>query len=168
MAKCRGCGKKGFFLRLQDGLCESCYRAQDHARIVQEMNSLERTYKQKLDRHFALSQKMQKAYRAAKRDNIPMDKVIAICEEDIALAEDLYKYWTRHRQLGIQAGYWTAQTNKGVPQYPSFTYLAAIYEDTKNYDKALDICKRAISIGFTGDHVFDNIHDRIERIETSR
>lgn len=75
----------------------------------------------------------------------------ALCIEDIQIAPRIWK-----------------ELKKGslsVPVYPSYRQLATLYERRGEYDKAAEICRRAISDGYNDDGTKMKMSGRLARIE---
>lgn len=55
-----------------------------------------------------------------------------------------------------------------MPRYPSFKTLAIIYEKEKEYDKAIKICERAISVGCVDDGTKGGMVERLRKLKTKK
>ena len=77
-----------------------------------------------------------------------MDNLIAHCERDISIAEE---YIAVHHRFGQQI----------PPSYVSFKRLAIIYEKRQEYDAGIEVCLKAIKLGFTDN---GDMYGRVARL----
>lgn len=78
-------------------------------------------------------------------------QLISICEKDILIAEEFIQ---AHKSVGADV----------PPSYASFKRLAMIYEKRKEYDKAINICVKAIKVGFIEDGTKGKMYGRLARM----
>lgn len=124
----------------------------EEKRLLDELNI---NYKNLLQRHFSYIQLQNFYYKFRDNDNIYLEKCIKYCDEDIRILNDMQKEYVatelkdlerisdfydkkefESRKRDIERGF------KG--NIPAFKRLAIIYEKSKEYDKAVEICHMAI------------------------
>lgn len=107
--------------------------------------------------HFAYSERIGQMYSVAKAKGNPhskqMSSVIEACKKDIALAEQCRDYWRR-----------TDKSMRSLPRYPSFARLAIIYEQRKEYEEAIRVCRLALRMGYGDDGTEGGFPGRIARL----
>lgn len=107
--------------------------------------------------HFAYSERIGQMYSVAKAKGNPhskqMSSVIEACKKDIALAEQCRDYWRR-----------TDRSMRSLPRYPSFARLAIIYEQRKEYEEAIRVCRLALRMGYDDDGTEGGFPGRIARL----
>ncbi len=109
-----------------------------------------------LDRHYAYI-KLVRLY-----SNLPIitdaqrEKLIEICEKDIALFPEFYEAWMLEYQ-----------NNVPTPYFPSFSVLADIYEQLQRLDEAVSICELALGYGLT-ETVGEDFATMLERLYAKR
>lgn len=123
---------------------------------------LEKEYSHVFKKHEMLMEQIGATYSIANELTTPlsaeMDHVIALCKEDIALAPQIREYWKKRDDI-------FKNEESSVPKnYPTFSRLAIIYEKRKEYQKALDVCSQAISLGFTSDRTEGGMVGRAARL----
>lgn len=116
-------------------------------------------YDKDAEQHFTNVEVIGQMYGVAKNSSgggvyfsKKMEKVIQACLEDIELAPAYRKWWYR---AGVKGS---------LPDYYTFKRLAIIYEKRKEYDKAIDICNKAIAMGFTNDGTEGGMRARKEKL----
>jgi tetratricopeptide (TPR) repeat protein len=77
-----------------------------------------------------------------------MDNLISQCIRDITISEE---YVAIHKKYGEEI----------PPSYVSFKRLAIIYEKRQEYDNAIQVCIKAIELGFTDNN---EMYGRIARL----
>lgn len=77
-----------------------------------------------------------------------MDNLIDHCERDISIVEE---YIAVHHRFGQQI----------PPSYVSFKRLAIIYEKRQEYDAGIEVCLKAIKLGFTDN---GDMYGRVARL----
>lgn len=117
-------------------------------------------------RHHALMEKIGVAYSIAVNLTSPfsaeMEKVIELCKEDISLAMLWRDQLLEELRMIHPDKEFTVADLHG--SYPSFKRLAIIYEKRKEYQKAIDVCEQAISLGYTHDGTEGQMPGRIARL----
>lgn len=192
MAKCKGCGKWGLFLKLQNGLCSSCIDSlwsKDAKPLISKVEYLEspvsnrsvldydivdqveRRYKHVVNRHYQLIEDVKSSYKAANAlegvNGTEMEHVIALCMEDIDLAGEFARYYREKHQALIDGGYADQNSfGNALPGYPAFKRLAIIYEKQKKYDEAIEVCKKAIALGYVDDGTREKMYGRLKKLES--
>lgn len=119
-------------------------------------------YRKVSDMHFKLLEKIRMNYtivmNLGDEFSPQMDEVITDCKRDIAIAQEYYNYCKE------EADYYNEPIEHYLPIYESFKRLAIIYEKRKEYDKALEVCQKAIDIGFYKDGTAGQIPGRMARL----
>jgi len=107
------------------------------------------------ERHFILSSIVSVTY--AMREEDP--EMRALCE---AIA---WKHIEEFPRLArsLKAGGRLNKANPTLPRVPTFQYLATILSEKAEYDKAVEVCNRAISFGLS-DGTKGDYQGRIKRI----
>lgn len=107
------------------------------------------------ERHFILTSIVSVTY--AMREEDP--EMRALCE---AIA---WKHIEEFPRLArsLKAGGRLNKANPTLPRVPTFQHLATILADRAEYDKAVEVCNRAISFGLS-DGTKGDYHGRIKRI----
>lgn len=83
------------------------------------------------DRHFVYNSLIDLYYKQRDDRDDAIQKCIRYCKEDI-------------ESIDVFLDAWMAEYNEEPPRIPSFKRLAIIYEKQGNYERALEICERAI------------------------
>lgn len=141
--------------------------------MVEQASRADAWYNSVMNKHYDLSQRIGVAYTVANNQNDPfcekMIRVIEMCKEDVAMAEQFKNAYLAKRDADIKAGYYTERdvTTK-PPTYESFKRLAIIYEKQKDYDNAILICTRAIQLGFSDDGTTGQMEGRIARLKNRK
>ena len=128
----------------------------------EELEKLENKYRPILDKHYKNLEKIGMQYTVANNLSLPnspeMQKVIDLCLEDITLAPEFLEFHIKEAKLyGKNLQDW-------LPNYPSFQRLAIIYEKQGEYQKAIDVCKQAIDLGFYKDGTTGQMPGRLARL----
>ena len=114
-------------------------------------------YRTSIDEHFGYVEQLPQLYKMAREagyKSAKMEKCIQLCKKDIDLAASLKKYF-----LG----------NDGcLPRYPSFSQLAIIYEKQGEIQKAIEICEKAIQLGFENDGTKAGMKGRLKRLQNKK
>ncbi len=136
--------------------------ADDESYDYDAISSLQAEYTATFQQHDKLTEQIGTMYAIANQlktpDSPEMDRVIALCKEDIALAPKYLEFWQRYDQL-------TEKDGSQIPKYyPTFSRLAIIYEKRKDYQAALDVCAQAVSLGFTSDRTDGGMIGRAARL----
>ena len=115
-----------------------------------------------IKKHYEYVEKIGILYTVANNLALPnspqMQKVIDLCLKDIALAPQVAEYYIEEAKI------YKEDLTTALPQYPSFQRLAIIYEKQKEYEKAIDICKQAIVLGFYKDGTTGQMPGRLARL----
>jgi hypothetical protein len=123
---------------------------------LRQFQIIEKKYKACNDNHFKNLTKIDSKYSALNSSKIyygkNMDILIALCEKDIALASEFRQYNLKQ------------YPTKNLPSYGTFKRLAIIYEKRKEYEKAAQVCARAIKMGFYNDGTDGQIFGRLARL----
>lgn len=123
---------------------------------------LDDKYDKVLNMHFKLLEKIKMNYtivmNLGDEFSPQMEPVIEDCKRDISIAKEVYDYYTEKANLDNQP------LEDYIPNYESFKRLAIIYEKRKEYQKALDVCQKAIDIGFYKDGTDGQIPGRMARL----
>lgn len=123
---------------------------------------LDDKYRKVLNTHFKLLERIKMNYTVVMNlgDEFSpqMDKVIQDCKTDISLANEIYDYYSKRAKLD------SVSLEDAIPTFDSFKRLAIIYEKRKEYQKAIDVCQKAIDIGFYKDGTDGQIPGRIARL----
>ncbi len=127
-----------------------------------KLDEIEKKYNKVVRLHYKLLEKIEMDYRVVinmgDEFSPQMDGVIKDCLTDIGIAREFYNYCKE------RAEYYKEPIETQVPTYPSFKRLAIIYEKRKEYDKALEICQKAIDIGFIKDGTTGQMPGRAARL----
>lgn len=129
---------------------------------LKEWDELNEKYEKVIIMHYKLLEKIRMNYTIV--NNLgdvfspQMEAVIQDCKRDIAIAQEFYNYCkeeAKHDKEPIE---------NHIPEYESFKRLAIIYEKRKEYEKALEVCQKAIDIGFYKDGTPGQIPGRMARL----
>lgn len=138
----------------------------EHDEYFRKMNELNAEYAHTMQRHEQLMEQIGAAYAIVNElktpDSPEMEQVIALAKEDIALAPIVREYWIKYDKLDNSNGH--GHGDYAPKHYPTFSRLAIIYEKRKEYQKALDVCSQAISLGFTSDRTEGGMVGRAARL----
>lgn len=123
---------------------------------------IEKKYSKVLDQHFKNIEKINMLYTIANNLSLPnsseMQQVINLCLDDIALAPQIYNYC---KEMAI---HYNQDLENHLFNYVSFQRLAIIYEKQGEYQKAIDICRQAIELGFYKDGTAGQMPGRMARL----
>lgn len=123
---------------------------------------LDDKYRQILNTHFKLLEKIKINYTVVinlgDEFSPQMDEIIQDCKTDISLAHQIYDYYFERAKLDNMS------IEDSLPMYDSFKILAIIYEKRKEYQKAIDVCQKAIKLGFCKDGTDGQMPGRIARL----
>lgn len=115
-------------------------------------------YRSAENEHFDLMPKIDELYSSVMHSKdyfgSKAKKLEALCKRDISLAPDV---WKSMKQSSPQL--------RTRPTYPSHRQLATLYERRGEYDKAVEICRKAIRDGYNDDGTQMKMSGRIERIK---
>ena len=129
---------------------------------LDEYFKIEKKYSNILDIHFKNLEKINMLYTVANNLALPdspqMQQVINLCLDDIALAPQIYNYCKE------MANHYNDNLDNHLFNYVSFQRLAIIYEKQREYQKAIDICRQAIEIGFYKDGTAGQMPGRMARL----
>lgn len=129
---------------------------------LMEWDMLQKKYEKVINMHYKLLEKIRMNYTIV--NNLgdvfspQMDGVIQDCQRDIAIAQEFYDY------CKAEAEHYKEPLENYIPTYESFKRLAIIYEKRKEYQKALDVCQKAIDIGFYKDGTPGQMPGRMARL----
>lgn len=124
-------------------------------------SQIQNKYKTVLKEHYDNLEKIGMLYTVANNLTLPnspqMEQVINLCLKDISIAPLFKEYCLEIKKF---------QTNptNALPNYESFKKLSIIYEKQKNYDKAIDICRQAIDLGYILDGTTGQMIGRLARL----
>ena len=108
--------------------------------------------------HFDLMPKIDELYSAVMRSNdytsAKARRLEELCIRDVSLAPDV---WIGMKRSSPQL--------RSRPTYPSHRQLATLYERRGEYDKAIDVCRKAIRAGYNDDGTQMKMSGRIERLK---
>ena len=112
-----------------------------------------------VESHFKYLDMINDRYRSANQKEDPfspaMDEVIALCKQDIALADSVYTHFI-NEGLGTE--------DRPMVNYSSFQRLAIIYEKRGMYEEAIGVCEQAINKGFPDDGTKGGMAARIDKM----
>lgn len=124
---------------------------------------IEKEYLPILKKHYDNIEKINMLYTVANNLALPnskeMQQVINLCLRDIELAPQILNYCKE-----IANNYDDDNLEKYLIDYSSFKRLAIIYEKQKKYDKAINVCKQAIKLGFYKDGTPGQMPGRLARL----
>ena len=128
--------------------------------MYKKLDVLNQKYKAYVNKHYSLIEKIGFRYSVAinqksifnKETNICID----LCLEDINLAPELKKYFSEESIIRGE--------ELNLPTYPSFKYLAMIYEKQQDYLNAIKICIKAIKLGFLRDGTTGGMQGRLAKL----
>lgn len=114
--------------------------------------------------HFALLEKIQTTTDEHAK--------IALCLQDVDIAEDFVRDWRMyeheriHEQIltELETGIRMPDIGHSLPRYPSFLTLAVYYEKRGEYQAAIDICEQALALGLTIERTKGGTSGRIARL----
>ena len=127
-------GLAGFFTKQEDIIIG--YRILSKAEEIIDENS------NIIDNHFLYQTKVKIYYRNRDRDPKALDRAIEACNQQIDIGPRAIKAF--REELGEELG-------NTLPTHKGFEQLAIIKEKQKNYSEAIDICKKALQQGWSGD-----------------
>lgn len=142
-------------------------------KCYEEQERLQNKYSDIINKHYDYTEKIGMIYTVANNLYSPkspeMDKCIELCLEDIKLAPVFRKYNLElakiiNKRRSYVTGEFDNNYNPMVEHYPAFSRLAIIYEKQKEYQKAINICKQAIELGFYKDGTTGQLPGRIARL----
>lgn len=136
----------------------SSYNETDYEEFINIQNK----YKKVLDEHYNNIEKINMLYTVINNLALPshpeMNKVINLCEQDIQLAPIILEYCKE------MANHYNDKLENHLINYVTFQRLAIIYEKQKEYQKAIDVCKYAITLGFYKDGTAGQMPGRLARL----
>jgi tetratricopeptide (TPR) repeat protein len=148
-----------------------------------------------LDKHYALLSLIDMTYKSRDVDTHAIENCIKYCLIDIEISDQVIQSWKEEnvvislhpkdeeleawldglgkhlsqKEIYISLGYPIAEMakhNTSKPPYiPSFTRLAIIYENQERINEAIEICKKANSLGLKDSNNIDDFSKRINRLE---
>ena len=123
---------------------------------------IEKQYSPILTEHYKNVEKINMLYTVANNLALPdskqMQEVIDLCLKDIELAPQILNY------CKAIANNYNDDLENHLINYVSFQRLAIIYEKQKEYQKAIDVCKMAIQLGFYKDGTAGQMPGRLARL----
>lgn len=123
---------------------------------------IEEKYTKVLDNHFKNIEKINMLYTVANNLSLPnspqMQQVIDLCLQDIELAPQISNYC---KEMAI---HYNDDLDNHLFNYVSFHRLAIIYEKQGEYQKAIDVCRQAIELGFYKDGTAGQMPGRMARL----
>lgn len=134
------------------------YESEDLDNYIQ----IEKKYNNVLNKHFKNIEKINMLYTVANNLSLPnspqMQQVIDLCLQDIELAPQISNYC---KEI---ASHYNDDLDNHLFNYVSFQRLAIIYEKQGEYQKAIDVCKQAIELGFYKDGTAGQMPGRMARL----
>lgn len=148
-----------FVVRKNDSTSD--YTESAPALDIDAIEALNKKYRPILDEHTKLLEKIGSQYTVARElggyEGADMDKVIELCEKDMALAEHVIEFDRLYNEIrGI--------THEPPMPYQSFKRLSIIYEKRGDYERAAMACKRALDLGITRDGTEGGMLGRFARL----
>ncbi len=132
--------------------------------IANTISSIEKKYKQYLDKHLHYEQTLPSLYQVANNlkefDNRSIKNFIENCLDDISIADKISDYNNEIRQVDDKYPI--------VISYKSFYYTCLLYDKFKMYDDAIKICKYAVDMGFNWDGTVGGMMGRLSRLIKKR
>lgn len=123
---------------------------------------IEKQYLPILNKHYKNIEQINMLYTIANNLSLPnssqMQQVAELCLEDIRLAPQILNYCKE------MANYYNDSLENHLINYVSFQRLAIIYEKQGEYEKAIDVCKQAIALGFYKDGTAGQMPGRLARL----
>lgn len=106
------------------------------------------------DKHFIYNDLIDLYYKQRNDRDDAIDLCIKYCKKDIEIAG---------RFLGVQKRKYGSDTD--LPRMPAFKRLAIIYENQEKYEKAIEICEKALDKGLDDNTKggFEGRKDRLEK-----
>ena len=108
-----------------------------------------------MKKHYALIEKEMELYsqitKARDYFGLEAKQFICLAEQDIAIARNIYELCKRYKQP--------------LPGCYSFKNLAILYENRREYDNAISVCKKAIADGYRFDGTKGGMQGRIEKLQ---
>lgn len=130
-------------------------------RQADAMSALQKKYQPVLRKHEQLLEKIRTGYSVAKEskrfDGPAMNRVIALCKEDIKLAKDVIEFYKKSDKI---YGF-----NDNCYPFDTFKRLAIIYEKQGKYDEAIAVCQQAIKHGIKEDGTEGGMVGRIAKLK---
>lgn len=128
--------------------------------IAERISSIEKQYDKFIKVHYNLLERIGYQYSVAiNQSNIfnqESEKCIRLCKEDIKIASIMKEYFEKEHIVRQQTG--------ALPSYPSFKYLAMLYEKQQNYQSAIYICIDSIKLGFLSDGTSAGMQGRLAKL----
>lgn len=115
-----------------------------------------------INRHFYYNNIIEYYYGMRDKQTDALEKCIEYCKKDIEITpqvlsnmekDDMWKHYNQDGELVFTP-----------PRFPSFQRLAIIYDNLKEYEEAIKVCKKAIYNGLK-DGTKTGFEGRIERLE---
>ena len=129
-------------------------QAQKHFNIAYELAKDSITTK-----HFLLNKLIDYYYGLREQQNDALEVCISYCEESIEMTPKVLKQMEyEHKEI------FEYDHDFVPPSIPAFKRLAIIYENQGNYDKAINVCQKAIDLGLK-DGTKSGFEGRIERLK---
>lgn len=126
------------------------------------LDRIEKKYEKVTNMHYKLLEKIKMNYTVVMNlgdEYSPkMDNIILDCKRDISIAQEFYNYCKE------KADYYKEPIENELPNYESFKRLAIIYEKRREYEKAIEVCQKAIDIGFWRDGTDGQMPGRMARL----
>ncbi len=126
----------------------------------EKFQSLQSKYKDVLHAHYSALEQIGIMYTVANNltsvHSPEMQQVIDLCLYDISLAPKIAQYF-KEESIVLNNEY-------RLPDYGSFKRLAIIYEKQNRLIDAINICKKAIALGFYQDGTYGQIPGRMARL----
>lgn len=150
---CPNCGKEG-----NGNFCGYCGVSMETGWRYLELNEkqfYEFQFSPVLKKHYDLTTKENELYnqitKARDYFGIEAEQFICLAEQDIAIARNIYELCKRYKQP--------------LPGCYSFKNLAILYENRREYDNAISVCKKAIADGYRFDGTKGGMEGRIKKLQ---
>ena len=115
------------------------------------LDKAEELVEDKIDLHYLYNSKIKTLYKKRNENKEYIELCIKYCKKDI----ELYINKLRHEY----------PFNEKNTRVPAFQRLAIIYEKRKEYQKAIEVCKKAIKYNMREKNK-DNFKDRLNRLKS--
>lgn len=105
--------------------------------------------------HYALMEKEMELYpritKARDYFGLAAEQFISLAMRDMAIARDFYALNRKYKQP--------------LPEYYTFKHLAILYENRREYDKAIAVCQKSLVEGYRSDGTKGGMQGRLDRMK---
>mgnify|MGYP004511383283 CR=1 FL=1 len=105
--------------------------------------------------HYALLEKEMALYpkitKARDYFGHAAEQFIGFAMRDMAIARDFYALNRKYKQP--------------LPEYYTFKHLAILYENRREYDKAIAVCQKSLAEGYRSDGTKGGMQGRLDRLK---